>query len=735
MKILLLTDRLGTGGAETHIATLALELRRKNADVCVLSAGGRTSTLLERKGIRQIRLPLLTHNPFRLLILRHRIRRLIRAEKFDVLHAHARIPAFLIRNFRKYGCAEIVTAHARFKSSVFLRHICNWGEHTIAVSEDLRTYLQETYRIPPQRITVIPNGIDLQRFSPPTGRQEREAPSVLFASRLDSDCSLGAELLCSIAPSLARRFPRLHITIAGGGNRMADLKAVAEQTNRKLGFSCITLCGEVESMASLMRTHNVFVGVSRAALEAAACGCAVVLCGNEGYLGILNGETFPFASLSNFCCRGEPDASEESLKRDLTTLLESPQERYRCATECAEALKTHFDAQRTSDETFALYCRALRFPSAKTVTIGGYYGCGNMGDDAILQAFLSQIKHQAPGVRVLALTGKPREDRRRFGIPCYGRKNPLGIFLAFSRSTAFLCGGGSLLQNLTGKLSLFYYLALLRFARLCGATPILYAAGIGPIYGKRSRARTYRVLQRCVYIGVRDYESQQKVLVGGVDRARVHLGADPALLLPPPPLSRTHVLLHSLGVEPHQRYVCTVLRADSSNAEARQITVAALRMLCKRHGFFPLFICLDPHDQKANEQAVDRIGGALLLPCEPGDVLAVLRNADFLLTMRLHALIFATSVATPTIGIPCNDDSKIASFARLCGQECIPREELSVASLVAKCEQMYEHRDSLRPILLDAVADLQKKAQKDLENIVTMVYNINRYDKKSEDTT
>ena len=91
--------------------------------------------------------------------------------------------------------------------------------------------------------------------------------------------------------------------------------------------------------------------------------------------------------------------------------------------------------------------------------------------------------------------------------------------------------------------------------------------------------------------------------------------------------------------------------------------------------------------------------------------------------MRLHALIFATSVATPAIGIPINDDPKIASFARLCGQECIPREELSVASLVAKCEQMYESKDSLRPILLDAAADLQKKAQKDLENIVTMIYN------------
>ena len=77
VKVLLLTDRLGTGGAETHIATLALELRRKKVDVCVLSAGGRTSALLERVGIRQIRLPLLTHNPFRLLILRRRIRRLI----------------------------------------------------------------------------------------------------------------------------------------------------------------------------------------------------------------------------------------------------------------------------------------------------------------------------------------------------------------------------------------------------------------------------------------------------------------------------------------------------------------------------------------------------------------------------------------------------------------------------------------------------------------------------------
>ena len=56
MKILILTDRLEIGGAETHIAQLAQELAMRGEQVIVASSGGRIADRLEKQGILQIRM-------------------------------------------------------------------------------------------------------------------------------------------------------------------------------------------------------------------------------------------------------------------------------------------------------------------------------------------------------------------------------------------------------------------------------------------------------------------------------------------------------------------------------------------------------------------------------------------------------------------------------------------------------------------------------------------------------
>ena len=192
LKILMLTDRLGLGGAETHVAELCLGLRRMGVEVETLSQGGEIADALERAGIVCHRLPLCTHDPIRLLVLRHRLKRLVRRGGYDVLHAHARIPAFLLRGLRREGIARVVTVHAHFADNRLLRRLSYWGERTIAVSEDLRAYVCDRYGVSGEAVCVIPNGIDCARFSPPSTREERGELRILFASRLDHDCASGA---------------------------------------------------------------------------------------------------------------------------------------------------------------------------------------------------------------------------------------------------------------------------------------------------------------------------------------------------------------------------------------------------------------------------------------------------------------------------------------------------------------------------------------------------------------
>lgn len=729
MKILLLTDRMNTGGAETHIAQLAVELSAMGHEVAILSSGGATATALEQRGIRQIVLPLDTRNPFRRCRLRRRLIALQKRERFDVLHAHARFPAALMRGIgNRFGGCEIVTVHAKFQTFPFSRRLCYWGERTVAVSEDLRAYVCDVYGVPAERVRVIPNGIDCNRFFPPPQPRNGETVSVLFASRLDEDCSLGAELLCRIAPALVRRFPSLRIGIAGGGRESARIARLATESNRIIGTPVIVLHGAVENMPALLRQQDILIGVSRAAMEGAACGCAVILCGNEGYAGLLTAENFSAAALSNFCCRDCPPADFYRLQRDLLFLLERPEERLRAAVEVRTELVSRFGSERMGRETLTLYHRALRLPHAHTLTVGGYFGCGNLGDDAILLGLLEGLHEYDPRIRVLALTGNPRRDRRRFGIPCWQRKHPLAVLCAFLRSDVFLCGGGSLLQNVTSRRSLRYYLHLLAFARRMGVRPVLYAAGIGPLYGKQAKRRVRRTLLRADYISVRDAESASFLEANGIPRDRLHVGADPALLMPLPPPSRMQALLHQNGIDVSQRYLCLVLRHAPHASDSCRTVLAAVRLFCARHALMPVLLVFDAvRDASALRDAQQKLGGILPTLREPADAAAFLSQAVLTVTMRLHALILATAVGTPAIGIPTDaNDPKMASFARSVGQRVILPEDLTVAGLVEALEETMNERDALRPILNDAVADLRKKAKKDLENIVTMIYNSGR---------
>ena len=734
MKILLLTDRLDIGGAETHIAQLAQGLVSQGEQVWVASSGGIVADRLEQLGIPQLRMPLTSHSPWHLWRMRLRIRKLIRTEKMDVAHAHARIPALLIYGVRRLKCAEIVTVHAKFRSDPWHRWLSKWGEYSIAVSEDLRTYLHDTYGVPMQRITVISNGIDLSLFSPAPTQKSSDCLHILFASRLDEDCAHGAELLCEIAPYLLEQTPNLRITIAGGGQKLSAITDRAFKINQSLGFDAVTVCGAVQNMAALMQKQDIFVGVSRAALEAAAVGCAVILCGDEGYGGILTPETFWEASLSNFCARESHTPCAERLLTDLLILVNSPSLRHENASACRRLLEAWYDAAAICRQTISVYQKNLHTAHTVTLAVGGYFGCGNLGDDAILQAFIEYTRAHYPNMQILALTKDPQKDAARLGIDCVNRKNLFALMRAFWRADFFLCGGGSLLQNLTGKLSLYYYLCLLYLAKLCGATPILFAAGIGPLHGKKATNAVQKALCTCPYISLRDDHSLTFLTSCGIDPARLHLGADMALLLSPPPIFRTYAILHRLQIPAKAHYVCISLKSGRHTLHSRRIVTAALRVLCRQENLIPVLIPLDEGDISVNADAARRLNGRLFLPDEATDVTALLQNAVLLISMRLHGLILATTISLPSVGIASADDPKIPSFARLSAQEYFTSENLSAAALVQACQTILLHKAHWKPRIADACCDLQKNAKKDLANIARMVYNSSSYIRKSEET-
>lgn len=694
MKILLLVDRLDAGGAETHVETLARGLAERGHRVTVLSAGGRIADRLERDGIAQIRFPFPGRHPWRLLRSFLFLRRIAKRGHFDVLHAHTRTMGVLLSHLPSAYGAHIVTVHAA-RFGVWTRAMCRRAE-VIAVSEDLRSALLADHAAYSERIRVIPNGIDTARFCPP--EQAPAHDSVLFVSRLDSDCARGAECLLSCVPTLLRSFPHLTITIVGGGDAYASLAERAERINRRVGRMVVCMVGAVSDTAPFYRRHHVTVGVSRVALEGAACGCAVLLAGNEGYGGILRAEDSTSA-LSNFCCRGGAHTTAEALCADLLQLLSEQGEQNDALRAWVER---DYSARRMTEETERAYDALPRVGGRARgkrlrVLIGGYAGCGNLGDDAILQGAIVRIRAVRSDIDVCALTGAPAKDRCRFGISCYHRTWLPSVLLAMLRADVFLLGGGSLLQDRTGKRSLAYYLFLLRLSHaLCRRSQTL-AIGLGPLCSDASERAVLRVLDRCDRVTLRDGDSLRWLVLRGFNRARLELLSDPATILPPPPPLRRRAVLGELGISPSADLLCVAVRpACPPSDTSLRVLAAAVRRTVQTFGLTPLFVVLDRREDADPAKAVKRLancGGTLFFPRDAGELKAVLQGAALLVSMRLHALLFADSLGTPAIALSADlCEPKLASFAKHVGQSHFRADSVGVVPLAAEMERILSRK-------------------------------------------
>ena len=378
MKILLLADKMESGGAETHVATLARGLLQAGHTVGLCSCGGKIADALACEGVNCRKLPEIGRNPLAFLAARRILAKEIRKNGYEILHAHTRMTALLTKRIcnpymrksvfftsggsryaqkRQKRPVRVVTAHARFRADGIFRLLSDWGDATVAVSEDLRAYVSDVYGLPAERVTVIPNGIDAARFHPlPGGAErgktngERENPptEILFVRRLEPDCSLGAELVLQAAIELAKKedAPPFRVTIAGQGSMFSSLAALAGRVNFLVGrplARAVRPSGE-KDLIGLYRRAEVFVGVSRAAMEASFCGCAVLLCGNEGYGGLLSPERRELAA-GNFTCRGLPLPTGRGLTHDLLFLLQNPARRRANAEKTGEWMRQNFGAE------------------------------------------------------------------------------------------------------------------------------------------------------------------------------------------------------------------------------------------------------------------------------------------------------------------------------------------------------------------------------------------------------
>jgi glycosyltransferase involved in cell wall biosynthesis len=169
MKVLQVIPGLETGGAERTTIEIAQALVRDGHEALVASEGGAMEAELAAVGGELIRLPLASKNLFTLLNNASRLKALINARNIDIVHARSRAPAWsALRAVQGTNAKFVTTYHGTYNAKSGLKRFYNSvmarGDRVIANSEFIRDHIVTEHGLPAEAITVIPRGVDVDRF-------------------------------------------------------------------------------------------------------------------------------------------------------------------------------------------------------------------------------------------------------------------------------------------------------------------------------------------------------------------------------------------------------------------------------------------------------------------------------------------------------------------------------------------------------------------------------------------
>ncbi|MDB5092506.1 MAG: putative Polysaccharide pyruvyl transferase [Candidatus Eremiobacteraeota bacterium] len=338
--------------------------------------------------------------------------------------------------------------------------------------------------------------------------------------------------------------------------------------------------------------------------------------------------------------------------------------------------------------------------------LSGYYGFGNLGDEALLEVIVSRLRERWPGCAVDVLSGDPAQTARTFRVEATPRMDLGRVRGAIDRADVVLSGGGGLLQNVTSLRSLLYYSNVIRTAVRAGKPTMVFAQSIGPLdFWGRAIVRNF--CRGIAAATVRD-ERSQKLFGALVPGVRVERTADPVFLFESggEPLD---LAAEGLAGDDAPLVVVSVRKWQAAEATTAALAAVVDRLAGKygaRVAFLPLG---GASDAEVSTAIIRRCASTpVLLPDYPlGQAAQVIARASLVIGMRLHALIIAARVGVPFLALPydpkvtslCEDLAYPAGPLFLPGQPLPPAEEIArrLDDAWARRAELSAHLQSVRP--------------------------------------
>jgi polysaccharide pyruvyl transferase CsaB len=387
----------------------------------------------------------------------------------------------------------------------------------------------------------------------------------------------------------------------------------------------------------------------------------------------------------------------------------------------------------------------------------GWFGAGNMGDEAILISELLSIRSQIKNVEFYILSFDPKRTKKltasvpevtrvlKMGSKLEVIKSDLfGIWKAFRESDAVIIGGGGIFQDIYNHYPIPFFTAMTLLARFHRKPTIFYGIGVGPINTFVGRRLLRCAARSADMIFVRDLES--KALLERLGAAsEAYLAADPVFLLEPLRSEKVEQLIKTHNLDGNGLVIglCVQDLLFWSDLD-RRILAETLDALNKEKKakviFFPFGAYRDGWFTRRTSESVDMVASRRLADLmereftviapdglSPQELLALMERIDLVISMRFHGLVMGLSVGVPTIALTHREESKIRNLMKRLDQEdnLFEVSHLEKKKLFNRAEYLLSGPDHVKTQISKMVSSTRLEAETCNELLVKTLMKIN----------
>lgn len=333
MRVLITTEFF-LSGQSTHVLDLAIQLKRLGHQAEIVFTSIHTPLFQSHYGPMLRKAGIVYH----ITNQRSKINNVIRQLKPDIIHCHSSTIFSLTKNIAQaHRIPYVVTCHGLGFSHPKYQQALEHAQRIIAVGPNSAEEIIKNYR---DKIVIIPNGVDTDRFVP--AKKEKRL-NVYYVARLDWSKLYALKKLAAAVDQI----PNLRLIIT------ANWQPPIESAEY------IPWQPDIES---LFAKANIVAGCGRTAREAMAAGCAVLLL-NTKYDGVVDAEAVRQPGFSFAGTQGRYPFRQ--LVQDLALLAKNRKRLRQLQRFSRDYAVEHLNSRTMAEKTLAVYQEAVSQYQAK----------------------------------------------------------------------------------------------------------------------------------------------------------------------------------------------------------------------------------------------------------------------------------------------------------------------------------------------------------------------------------